>query len=299
VTTDPLLEELRFVYEGYLFTRRRYPLLVEIYEEARRLEAIALRKEGRSFAWDHPVLHMVRDTYDMLVIHAASIRERMKTGLFEQLKRNPSRLRPATVAEFDIDRPGYYGDGTPEEIATRKREFARAQAKAEKRQVNEARKHLVGTVTPATRATVTAMVKRFEKETKPLDDHRNRVSAHAYERGVDLRFFLPLPELKQQLDILERYIRDLRTVVARTGTTFDLRYGNSDEETAAEDLADVMVHGSVARAILAYGVTQRDDRQTWFWWQRRSYIALDPVIATLRRPLELLATLIHSRARVE
>jgi hypothetical protein len=46
---------------------------------------------------------------------------------------------------------------------------------------------------------VTAIVRRFLKDTQPLDQHRNRVSAHAFEKSVDPKLFLDLPKLKEQM----------------------------------------------------------------------------------------------------
>ena len=95
---DEFLAALDKAIRAYVFTKRRYPLLLATNKELDALiDNLMVKKVGRRKPgiWNDAVLQLLRDSFDMLVIDLASIREGLveKTGLLNRLKQDCARLR--------------------------------------------------------------------------------------------------------------------------------------------------------------------------------------------------------------
>jgi len=195
----------------------------------------------------------MRDSFDMLVIDLYSVRERVsRHGLFELLKQTPERLSPT---------PSTISDAYFAALVTA--------------QIRDAAVRLNRTDQPATLATVEALCARFRDDTNALDEDRNRVRAHRFQQKRDTsHLFIVLPDLRQQIDVMRRYLEDLYLVLTHNGHSMDL----ADESgNLAQDMADVIVHGSINRACNYYGLPKKTEQNPtpWYWHARRE---------TLERP---------------
>jgi len=101
------------------------------------------------------------------------------------------------------------------------------------------------------------------------DNDRNRVRAHRYQQRSDTsHLFINLPDLQTQIDVLERYLTDIYLVVTHKGHSMELA---DISGTLAEDMADIIVHGSINEACNYYGVTNvtAENPTPWYWNGRR------------------------------
>jgi hypothetical protein len=182
----------------------------------------------------------------MLVIDLYSVRERLtRNGLFESLKQAPARLSPT---------PSTAPDAYLANLVTK--------------QIREAATRLNGRDQPSTTATVEALCARFRDDTKPLDDDRNRVRAHRYQQRRDTSdLFIVLPVLQGQIDIVRRYLEDLCLVVTHNGHSTDLADSSGH---LAQDMADIIVHGSINSACNYYGLPRKTEQNPtpWYWHAR-------------------------------
>jgi hypothetical protein len=270
---DELLLLLNKAIHAYVFTKRRYPLLLATTKELDALiDHLKLTRVGgrRPGIWNDAVLQVVRDSFDMLVIDLASIRESLieKNGLLHRLRAECNRLRRYEPSEFAA-RPVMIvsdnGDDTDNaRVETEVQQYGRELVA---NSINDALARLIPDEFPVTSKGVEALIKRFIKETEPLDKDRNHVRAHRYEyRNFDRKkYFQPLDNLQDQLDIIERLLRDLYLVLTKTSYHLDLRF-QADTKRTAEGLADFMVHGSVNEAVNAYGVVQKTTKGPAPWY---------------------------------
>jgi hypothetical protein len=78
--------------------------------------------------------------------------------------------------------------------------------------------------------------------------------------------------LKTQIEALETYLADLHLVITSGSFAMDMNF-NASPKTAGEDLADIIVHGSINRATLAYHLTperpEPDAPAPWYWAKRQ------------------------------
>jgi hypothetical protein len=238
-SSDTLVEELRLAIFFFAEVRQRYPLLRTTAAEMERLRKRTDIRQTPNLA----AIRIMRDCFDMLVIDLYSIRERLtkKDGVFDILKRDPVRLAPT---------PSRVANAHLAEIVTV--------------QVHEAASRLNGPA-PASLETIEALCRRFRADTEALDDDRNRVRAHRYQQRSDTSpLFIALPDLQTQIDVLERYLKDIYLVVTHNGHSMDLADSSS---RLAWDMADIIVHGSINGACNYYGVTKVTDenRTPWYW----------------------------------
>jgi len=131
---------------------------------------------------------------------------------------------------------------------------------------------------PVTSQGVKDLIRRFRKDTMPIDQDRNRARAHRFESTADLSFFQSLPQIEKQLETFQAYVSPLHHVLTRNSMSFKLSWGSSSSGRAAEDLADIMVHGSINRACNAYGVPRKtpENLAPWYWKARHRYFVLGP-----------------------
>lgn len=241
---DPVVEELDTAIFAFLLVKQRYPILVATATEIDRLRS---RSDVRG-AGNRAANQIMRDSFDMLVIDLYSVRERLtqKDGLFHLLKQDPARLSPAPSTAPDSDL-----------------------ANLVTAQVRQAATRLDGTDQPATLAMVESLYARFMKDTKPLDEDRNRVRAHRYQQKRDTSdLFIVLPDVQGQIDIVRRYLGDLYLVITHKGHSMDLADSSGH---LAEDMADIIVHGSINGACNYYGLPRKTEENPtpWYWYARK------------------------------
>ncbi|NNB89470.1 hypothetical protein [Corallococcus exiguus] len=263
--------------DAYVVTKRRYPLLLAIAKELDKLMGrLSEKKIGRRRVriWNDAVLQLARDSFDMFVIDLFSLRERLvRRGLFNLLEEDCARLRRCDPLEIPTRPAMIHGDiGGPEDYARIQAEVQQHHRELVAQSINGALDRLIPGEYPVMPKGVQALVRRFMKETEPLDRDRNRVRAHRYERHFDSQHFQSLGELQGQLDIFERLLGDLYLVLTRNVFMFQLDF-HADSEGAAEDLADIMVHGSINSAVNAYGVARKTNKNPvpWYYFHRRKF----------------------------
>lgn len=242
IATDPVVEELDTAIFAFLLVKQRYPILMATAVEMDRLrKRLDIRRTANSAA-----IQIMRDSFDMLVIDLHSVRERLaRHGLFDLLKQAPSRLSPT---------PSTAPDSCLANLVTA--------------QIRQAATRLNGTDQAATLAMVEALCTRFITDTKPLDEDRNRVRAHRYQQKRDTSdLFIALPDLQGQIDIMRRYLEDLYLVITHNGHSMDLADSSAH---LAEDMADIIVHGSINEACNYYGLPRKTEENPtpWYWHAR-------------------------------
>lgn len=183
------------------------------------------------------LLQIVRDSFDMLVIDLSSLRERMcGDGVFGVMRANHAHLRPFTVEDY-----------SPDELI-----LAQPMAAASRRDLEAAiAEHAVAAWTerfrglfpngaPVSRPDVDDLVRRFRQDTEATDRDRNRVRAHAFERGFSASYRQTVAEISQQVEVFERYLNDIYMVLARTWYSMDALVYSHPERTA-KDLVDLIL----------------------------------------------------------
>ncbi|MFY0526126.1 hypothetical protein ACN28I_24260 [Archangium gephyra] len=274
---DEILVTLNEAINAYVVTKRRHPLLLAISKELDKvMNQLSQKKTSRRRVriWNDAVFQLARDSFDMFVIDLFSTRERLvKRGLLHLLEQDCSRLRRCDPSEIPMVPAMLHGgiDG-PEDYARIQAEVQQHHRELVTRSINGALDRLIPGESPVTPKGVQALVKRFMKQTEPLERDRNRVRAHRYERHFDARHFQSLGDLQGQLDIFERLLGDLYLVLTRNAFIFHLNFHASTEGTA-EDLADIMVHGSINSAVNAYGVARKTNKNPvpWYYFHRRRF----------------------------
>jgi hypothetical protein len=256
---------------AFTLVRRRYPLLVQTAEEMEVLR----RHFTRNF-YNDGVLQVLRDSFDMLVIDLFSIREAIveSDGLIARLRQLPGFLRPAVDGEeWTAPIPPKDRGAKPENRdARRDAFFERHFIKG----LNDAVERLAPHGAAASPDAAKSLIKRFRTETAALDDDRNRVRAHRYEKTSKEtnHLFIPLPDLAAQMETMERYISELYFV--STGNNFHMSttFSYSDDETA-RDLADLIVLGSINRATQDFGLAanrREPGARSWYWKRRADFL---------------------------
>ena len=269
---DILVEEVRRTIHNLLVIKSRLPFLEDFDQEVKRLGG-GTYPEAR----DVVALNLVVDAFSMLVIDLASLREVMvsRAGIFSGIKRQASRFRRFTVEDCQPEKIMYVGE-EPSEDEQHVLKTLLQERKVES--WNEIVDRLFPAGPPVTAEHVNDLRRRFEKDTEPTKHDRNRVRAHRYEQAYATdgrRFVQDLSGMKQQVQVFEQYLTDIYFVLT-PGSVYmmnAMRYGNV--KRTAEDFADIIVHGSIHRATLAYGVVTppaSGERPSWYYLKRRDRI---------------------------
>ena len=274
---DEVVTALKAAIHAFVRTKRRYFLLVATAKELDRLTDAM--NTGRTDGKETPirndaVLQLVRDCFDMFVIDLASIREGLveASGLLNQLKKSPSRLKRCDASEFAPRPVVVIGGDDHDRVAAEVDEYGRELiAKG----INDALEWLIPAEYPVTADGVGRLIARFIKETDPIDKDRNHVRAHRYEhRPFDRhRHFQPLTALQSQLELFEHLLGDLYLVLTRNSYHLELKFQASNSRTA-DDLADIMVHGSINAAANEYGLAQKtaENPVPWYYAHRQRFL---------------------------
>lgn len=248
---DELLEQLKRAIRDLLVIKGRLPYLLAISNELVRMngdDGIPIR--------NYAVYRMSHDSYDMLVIDLASLREGLTEhqGLFNRLCEAKGRFKTFTASDCDPGSPIYVG-----QMKTSPDGREAFDAKIRKRMAgawNKSMAWLFPNGVPVMDADIKALIRRFLKETKPTDLDRNRVRAHRYENDQRDASALrqSLHQISEQVAVFEKYLNQLFLVLT-PGGQHDMRAirVSGDPRSTANDLADIMVWGSISQAARKYG----------------------------------------------
>jgi hypothetical protein len=267
---SPIASALENAVWSFTLVRRRYPLLMETAAELERV-----REHAKPKGHNDGLTQIMRDSFDMLVIDLFSIRESLveRGGVLDLLRQSPEVLRRRSPEEFH---PNVTGAGLSDEDRSRLLpELRRAEQERYARDINAAISRLVGPSEPVTAESVDKLIAQFRGETEALDRDRNRVRAHRYQRGSRdaAHLFIPLPDLAAQIVVVERLLVDLYLIVHNASFGMAMTFA-CDPTGTAESLADLLVHGTINRATLAYGAVASEpsaaDDRPWYWAKREA-----------------------------
>ncbi|HEX3694520.1 MAG TPA: hypothetical protein VH374_03935 [Polyangia bacterium] len=257
---------------AFTLVRRRYPLLMDTAAELGRV-----REHVNVYGHNDGLMQIMRDSFDMLVIDLFSIRESLveRGGLLDLVRQSPQILRRRSPEEFH---PNETGAGLSDEERTRMLpDLIRLTQERYARGINTAINRLVGSSDPVTAESVDQLIADFRRATEALDRDRNRVRAHRYQRGSHdtTHLFIPLPDLVSQIGVVERLLADFYLIVHNGSFAMEMTFA-CDPTGTAESLADLLVHGTINRATLAYGAVPTEpsgaDDRPWYWAKREAVI---------------------------
>jgi len=229
------------------------------------------------------LLRVVNDSFDVLVIDLASLREGMTKGdqgIFSRLREDPSSLRRFAPEEFDpkVHLVAGADEGVRDVIAEHvRRQIADG--------LNAALDRLFPEGPPVTETHVNGLITRFRKDTEPTDRDRNRARAHRHERSFDLTHRQDLDQVEQQVKVFDRYLSDLYLILTKSQHHMHLET-EANVEDAANDMADLLIHGSINYATLEFGVVRRDppEQDRYYWLRRREYYARETASSDVAVP---------------
>jgi len=269
---SPLSSALENAVWAFTLVRRRYPLLMETAAELERV-----RKHTEAKGHNDGLMQIMRDSFDMLVIDLFSIRESLveRGGLLDLIREAPGVLRRRAPDEFQ---PTTTGAGLSDEDRERLLpELRREEQERYARDINTAIDSLVGPSETPTADDVQNLIAQFRRNTELLDRDRNRVRAHRYQRGNrdTTHLFIALPDLASQIDVVQRLLADLYLIVHNGSFAMAMTFA-CDPTGTAESLADLLVHGTINRATLAYGAVASEptetDQRPWYWAKREAAV---------------------------
>lgn len=260
-------------------TQRRYPFLRAVAAELDRLQDVRnteLEPRHRDRIRNDAVLQLVRDSFDLLVIDLASLREGLteSRGLLRRLSQHPSLLRRLRPEEVVATPSVIIGDGDRQEgerimFALQRELVVRADSETFQRL-------FPGAGDAVTADDVNALRNRFLAATLPVDRDRNHVRAHRFEyRPSDpRRHFLPLEQLGAQIEVFEDLLVNLALVVAQKSYDTTASF-QADDVRTAEDLSDLMVFGSINDAVnrLVHLERTPDGKAPSYYARREQYLA--------------------------
>src|SRR5579871_192706 len=91
-----VVDALQAMVNAIIWAKRRYPMLLAAAKELDALSDVMRAKSGKEVPIrNDAVLQLLRDSFDMLVIDLASIREGLveRAGVLNRLRATPTRLR--------------------------------------------------------------------------------------------------------------------------------------------------------------------------------------------------------------
>jgi hypothetical protein len=261
---DALVKIARWTIHHYLAIKARLPLLVAVADELYRLRPFIIS--------NHLVLRLVRDSFDMLVIDLASLRERAVTrGLFTHLYRHLPDLRMKKAEDVPDPNILFYEGLSPREEAeiTRHEQQFRADA------FNKVFLRVFPKGEPVLREHVTALIGRFAQDTKPTADDRNKARAHRYEKSQKAitSYHQNLRQVQAQCEVFDRYFADLFLVIADASYSMEPPSVSNPEITAL-DVADLIALGSISDSTVRYGVVEEPGPvlpERWYGTMRSRY----------------------------
>ncbi len=213
------------------------------------------------------LLRVVNDSFDLLVIDLASLREGMTNGdhgALIRLRQDPSSLKRFKPEDIDPD-VRLVQEDVKDVIA----EHVRREVAAG---LNAALDRLFPDGDPITERHVKNLIERFRKETEATHRDRNRVRAHRYEGAFEVKHRQDLAQVQQQVEVFDRYLGDLYLVLTRSQHHMHLAT-MANVEDAATDITDLLLHGSINYATLEFGVVRPElaPQPSYYWLKRKEY----------------------------
>ncbi len=265
-----IVESLREAIHNLLVIKGRLPVLQAVAQELDRMQG------GQDYrVRNDAVLRVVRDSYDMLVVDLASLREGVtgSQGLFKRLRKHRNELR--RFGPDDVDpRPIHY-IGEPLSKAA-EAEFIASEREWMAARWNEVFDGLFPAGAPVAEAHIDDLMSRFRKDTEPTNHDRNRVRAHRYEDASKegAKYFQTLGQVEAQIHVFERYFNDLFLVLTK-GSYAMTPLVAANVESTARDLADLILLGSINWAVIRYGLVPEkaatDGPPHWYWFLREEF----------------------------
>jgi hypothetical protein len=265
-----VVEALRVAIHNLLVIKGRLPVLQAVAGELERMQG---GQECR--VRNDAVLRLVRDSYDMLVVDLASLREGVtgRRGLFKKLRKHAHELRRFGPEDVDLRPIQYVGAPLSQQAEA---QFVATEKAWMASRWNEVFDRLFPSGATVTESEVDDLVNRFRKDTEPTYRDRNRVRAHRYEEdsNAGAKYFQTLSQVEAQLQVFERYFNDLFLVL--TKGSYDMRpLVAANPEGTARDLGDLILLGSINWAVIRYGLVPErvpfDDPPPWYWYRRKEF----------------------------
>jgi hypothetical protein len=128
---------------------------------------------------------------------------------------------------------------------------------------------------PVTAEHVKALIKRFLRDTEPTLLDRNKARAHRYEEkpAAAAQHFQTLEQVQQQVEIFGRYLHAMCLILTGGSYAMDSPGFRWNLEATAQDLADLIVIGSINDAVVRYGVvTDERDMTMRYWFKRKKFL---------------------------
>jgi hypothetical protein len=245
--------------------KARLPVLLALVKELDRIAG------GRPVpARNSLVLQMARDSFDMLVIDLNSLRERMISfqppGVFKIVEAHCRLFHRFTADDVKVEGM-FLGPAEHNPV------FLNSFRDKMLRLWNEVFDRVFPGRKRVRENHVEALRLQFKKETEPTAEDRNKVRAHRYEHHASTVPFQPPSMVEEQVKVFERYLNDLLFLTNRS------QHGMSwpdtgDANTTAEDLADLVVFGSINLATLGYGMAPKkhgEGEPPWYWYYREKF----------------------------
>lgn len=248
--------------------KARLPVLQAL---AKELNRIAAGSEVR--ARNSLILQMAHDSSDMLVIDLHSLREDMLSdrGVFKVVAKHSRILRRFTAEDMD-DEGAFLG---PEEDEAFWQESFRESMVERWNEVFD--RVFPGSKKRIRETHVERLRIRFKRDTQPIEDDRNKVRAHRFaghHEAHDVKAaFLPIDMVAAQIKVFERYLNDFLFLVSKSHHAMNT-FGNAGG--TAEDVADLIVYGSINSAAIEYGMAPKGGIRVegdlpWYWYYRKKF----------------------------
>lgn len=262
------------ITSAFLYTRRRLGFLEATDTQILAVNAeVARHREPYRALNDTPIIWALNDCFAKLVIGLGSILDEILHGeasLFGVLRTNLCRLRRVVPEDFPMrgtlmaNPGGQFSQADLERFAA---ENDRHRQNLIAKGINEALERLFPKAAyPVPRQAIEDLRHRFEAATKALKDDRNNVGAHPFQHFFDPACFQPLPEVRKHVEEFDRLLKDLSLVLHHQSRDFDAPWADGSSESAARDLADVVVFNT---AVNIYSHRPPRVGDTDHYWQLR------------------------------
>jgi hypothetical protein len=227
--------------------KARLPLLLAVVAEAKRISA-----EDRLVRNDI-VVRMFLDSSDMLVIDLCSLRDQVSRpgGMFLRLKQHTPNLRRFRPRDCDVEWM---------RVEEWSRESQEAHLEGERQKMaQEWNRHfdfLFPDGEPVTHDKIDALISRFLADTKATEADRDKARAHRYEEdpSVAARHVQPLEGVQAQVAVFEKYFHSLCWLLTGANYQLDGPGFSANVEGTAQDMADLILLGSINEATVQYGL---------------------------------------------
>lgn len=246
--TDPIVEDTLQALRNLTRIKIRIGLLESLDAELTR------RGNQGADIRNELAYQLAVDSFDMLIVDLASLREGLctgkpesvgSTGLFKKLKARPEIFRTYLPDDFHIPKE----DESHPEL-----DLALKRHRAEK--ANEVFTELFEHMPPIEPIDIDKLRQKFSDSTEPLRKDRSRVRAHRYEGDSppDPKLRQNIVEAKEQIEIFDQLLNNI--LLALTRGIYDTSLPTlARPHSTAMDLADIITFGTIDAAVVEYGMT--------------------------------------------